>query len=130
MWERLIHQDGTVMLRNGSEERVSFEPVVSIGSPNPLHESLLPKDVLRGPVRRLGNCQPVSLTDGVCEAVRHKLLSNASSTESFRYSQQKEVGRFAGDAYGFAPVCRLQLAEDIEDRFELSAEAMGGSRQW
>ena len=103
--------------------------MVSVGSSYPLDESLLPKDMLLGPVGRFPDCQAISLAGGVCHTPCYELLSDTSSAESFSYAQQKEMDRFALGANLIPPVRGLQLTKNIEDRFELCAEAFQSGRK-
>ena len=73
----------------------AFVPMVLVRCPYPLNESVFPKDMLRGMVCGFRDRQAVSLASGVRNALRYKLLCNASSAESFSYSQKEKVNRFA-----------------------------------
>lgn len=117
------------MTGNRGKMRFAFVAVVLIGLKDPIDETLFAKDMLRGPVCGLGDCEAVTLACGVGEARCDKLLCNASSVEWFRYSQEKKVERFARIVRTIAAEGGLQLAEDIEDGVEFCAEAFHAGRR-
>lgn len=67
--------------------RFAVIPVIPVRPPYPLGKTLVPEDVLRGPVRRLHHGDAIPPLGGVGQLTRHQLLGNPSSRELFGHPE-------------------------------------------
>src|SRR5664280_1920176 len=127
--ERFIHQYRAPVFSDRRKNLTSLEAVSLV---IPLHardKSLFAEDVLRHLVRRLGNRHPIASAHPVLQASRDELLRHSPSGDTIGDPEEEQVERLAATRRLAPTVLRIQLAQDIEDRIELSAQPIYPIRQ-
>src|SRR5664280_1021790 len=126
---RFIHQYRAPVFSDRRKNLTSLEAVSLV---IPLHardKSLFAEDVLRHLVRRLGNRRPIASAHPVLQASRDELLRHSPSGDTIGDPEEEQVERLAATRRLVPTVLRIQLAQDIEDRIELSAQPIYPIRQ-